>query len=74
MKKTFLITLQEVFKNKARLYDKFYFKNFIPKDLTSVVVYKLQCGLCNEFYWDEWVRHLNLRTGEHVCMSPLTKK
>ena len=46
----------------------------IPKDLTSGVVYKFHCGLCNESYYGECVRHLNVRIGEHISISPLTKK
>ena len=47
--------------NKTRLGNKFRFKDQIPKDLTSGVVYKFQCGLCNESYHDECVRHLNVK-------------
>ena len=66
--------LQIVFKNKTRLGNNFHFKDQIPKDLTSGVVYKFQCGLCNESYYDECMRHLNVRTGEHIGISPLTKR
>ena len=45
-----------------------------PEDLTSGAVYKLQCGLCNEPYYGECVRHLNDRIGEQIDISPLTKK
>ena len=44
-------TLQIVFKNKTRLGNNFHFKDRIHKDLTSGVVYKFQCGLCNESYY-----------------------
>ena len=37
--------LQIVFKDKTRLGNKFHLKYRIPKDLTSCVVYKFQCGL-----------------------------
>ena len=63
-----------MFKNKARLGNNFHFKDQISKGLTSGVVYKFQCGLCNESYCDECVRHLNVRIGEHNGISPLTKK
>ena len=66
--------LQIVFKNKTRLGNNFHFKDRIPKDLTSGVVYKFQCGLCNESYYGECVRHLNVRISEHTGTSPLTKK
>ena len=64
--------LHIVFKNKTRL-DNFYFKDQIPKDLLSGVVYKFQFGLCNESYYGELMRHLNIRTGDHIGISPLTR-
>ena len=42
--------------------------------ITSGVVYKFQCGLRNESYYGECMRHLNVRIGEHIGISPLTKK
>ena len=66
--------LQIVFKSKNKLAKAFRFKDRIPKELTSSVVYKFQCGLCNESYYGECVRHLNVRIGEHIGISPLTKK
>ena len=39
--------LQIVFENKTRLGKNVHFKDQIPKDLTSGVVYKFQCGPCN---------------------------
>ena len=63
-----------MFKNKTRLGNNFHFKDRIPKDLTSGAVYKFQCGLCNEYYYGECMRHLNVRIGEHIRISPLTRK
>ena len=67
-----------MFKNKTRLGNNFHFKDRIPKDLTSGVVYKFQFGLCNESYYGECVEckncHFNVRIGEHIGISPLTKK
>ena len=63
-----------MFKNKTRLGNSFHFKDRISKDLTSGVVYKFQCGLCNESYYGDCVRHLNVRIGEDTGISPLTKK
>ena len=55
-----------MFKSQNKLPKAFRFKDHIPKELTSGVAYKFQCGLCNEFYYGECVRHLRI--------SPLTKK
>ena len=54
--------------------DNFHFKDQISKDLTSGVIQKFQCRLYNESYYGECVRHLNVRIGEHIGISPLTKK
>ena len=66
--------LQIVFKNKTRLGSNVHFKDQIPKDLTSGIIYEFQCGLCKESYYGECVRHLNIRIGDHIGISPLTKK
>ena len=66
--------LQIVLKNKTRLGNNFHFKDQIPKDLTSGVLYKFQCGLCNESYYGKCVRHLNVGIGENISISSLTKK
>ena len=63
-----------MFKSKTRLGNHLRFKDRIPKDLTSVVVYKFQGGLCNESYYGECLRDLNVRIGEHIGISPFTKK
>ena len=63
-----------MFKNKTRLGSNFHFKDQIPEDLTSSVVYTFQCGLCIESYYGECMRNLNIRIGEHIGISPLNKK
>ena len=62
------------FKIQNKLCNNFRFKNPVPQILTSGVVYKFQCGLCNESYYGECVRHLTVRSGEHIGISPLTNK
>ena len=66
--------LQIVFKSQNKLAKAFRFKDHIPKELTSGVVYKFQCELCNESYYGQCVRHLNVRIEEHIGISPLTEK
>ena len=66
--------LEIVLKCQARLSNFFRYKDPIPKDLISGVVYKFQCGLCNESYYGESIRHLDIRSGEHISVSPLTGK
>ena len=66
--------LQIASKSQNKLAKAFHFKDCIPKELTSGVAYKFQCRLCNESYYGECVRHLNIRIGEHIGISPLTRK
>ena len=63
-----------MFKSQNKLAKAFRFKNRISKDLTSGVVHKFQCRLCNESYYGECVRHLYVTIGEHIGILPLTKK
>ena len=63
-----------MFKNKTRLGNNFHFKDWIPRDLTSGVVYKFKCGLCNDSYYGECVRCLNVRISEYIGILPFTKK
>ena len=66
--------LQIVFKSQKKLANVFCFKYRIPKELTSGVFYKFQCGLCNESYYGECERYLNVRIRKDIGISPLTKK
>ena len=58
--------LQILLKSQSKLANAFNFKDRIPKELTSDVVYKFQFGPCNESYYDDYVKHLNVRIGEHI--------
>ena len=66
--------LQVIFKRQNKLCNIFRFKDPVPQIFTSGVVYKFQCGLCNESYYGECVRHLAVRSGEHTGISLLTNK
>ena len=64
--------IQIVFKNQRNLSNVFRFKDRLPYELISHVVYKFQCGRCNSSYIGETDRHLKVRSGEHIGISPLT--
>ena len=68
------LKLQFIFKSQKKLCNNFCFKNFVPQVPTPGVLCKFQCGLCNESYYGECVRHLTVRSGEHIGISPLTNK
>ena len=48
------------------------FKDRVPYDLVPGVVYKYTCGRCNSSYYGDTERHLKVRSGEHMGISPLT--
>ena len=66
--------LQFTFKIQNKLCNNFHFKDPVPQILTSGVVYKFQCRLCNKFYHGECVRHLAVRSSEHIGILPLANK
>ena len=66
--------LEIVFKCQTKLSNSFRYKDPIPKDFISGVVYKLQCGLCNESYYSESIRRLDMRSGKHIGVSSITGK
>ena len=66
--------LQVIFKNKRKLSNMFRFKDRVPCDLVSRVVYEYTFGRCNSSYYGETERHLKVRSGEHIGISPLTFK
>ena len=57
-----------------KAFNSFRYKDPIPKNLITGVVYKSQCCLCNESYYGESIRHSDVRSGEHIGVSPLTGK
>ena len=50
----------------------FRFKDVIPKESRSHLVYKFSCSSCNATYYGKTERHLNIRSGEFISLSPLT--
>ena len=43
--------LRIIFKSQNKVCNNFRFKDHVPQILTSGVVYKFQCGLCNKSYY-----------------------
>ena len=58
--------LKVIFKSQNKLSNNFGFKDPIPQNLTSGVVYKFQCGLC--------INPIPVGSGEHIDISPLSNK
>ena len=61
-------------KSHTNISNSLWFKDPIPKGLMPGVVYKFQCGLCNEFYYGKSIRYLDIRSGEHIGVWAFTVK
>ena len=59
-------------KSQRKLSAVFRFKDCLPFDLVSGVLYKHTCGRYNSTYRGETDRHLKIRSGEQIGISPLT--
>ena len=66
--------IEIVFKSQRKFSNVFRLKDGLPSDLVSGVVYNYTCGRCNSTYYGETDRHLKVRSGEHIGISPLTFK
>ena len=66
--------IKVIFKSTTPLSNFFRFKDKVPFNLRSNVVYKLSSGRCNATFYGETCRHLNIRVGEDSGVSPLTGK
>ena len=62
------------FQSKNRLSNLFRFKDSIPKELRSHIVYEFLCSNSNITYYGETEHHLNVRSREHLSLSALTGK
>ena len=64
--------IKVILKSTNYLSSIFRFKNVIPKELRSHLVYKFSCSSYNATNYGKAERHLNARSGEHIGLSPLT--
>ena len=63
-----------ILKLTNHLFSLFRFKDVIPKELQSHIVYKFSCGNYNVTYYGKTEGHLNVRSSEHISILHLTGK
>ena len=61
--------LDITFKVSKRLGDCFRFKDKIPLECRSFILYKFQCSKCNLAYYGKTFRHYKVRVHEHLGTS-----
>ena len=67
-------SLRTALQSKTRLSNLFRFKDTIPKEISSHLVYKFTCSCCNVTYYGQSERHFFDRSSENLDMTPLTGK
>ena len=66
--------LKTIFSSAIKLSTIFSFKDKIPKHISSLVLYKYTCDVCNASYIGKTKRHLKVRLCEHLGISNKTGK
>ena len=66
--------LQIIFSSQNRLGDYFKFKDKIPLQCRSLVLYRFVCNKCNLIYYGKTFRHFKVRVYEHLGKSLKTDK
>ena len=66
------VNLRLIFTNKNTIARMLPFKDILPSDVRSNIVYKYTCGICNSAYIGETTRHYKTRIAEHRGVSPRT--
>ena len=61
-----------IFSSKRRIKNFFLFKDKVPVDLQSHLIYKIQCDKCNLIYYGLTERHSKVRFFDHMGLSILT--
>ena len=65
-------SLRIIFQSKSRLSSLFSFKDIIPIEISTQLVYKSTCSCCNATYYGKSERHFFVRASEHLGMTALT--
>jgi len=68
------ISVRVVFVSNLRLKNCFSFKDKIPNELKSLLLYLFTCGSCKAVYPGKTKRHYKIRINEHLGLSYKTEK
>lgn len=63
-----------IFTSQTRLGNFFKFKDSVPRNLKSRLLYRYTCGNCNITYIGKTMRHFQVRFSEHLGISKVTNK
>ena len=64
------VKLLVIFRSNRRLKTLFRFKDTLPQQLQSFIVYRYTCGVCNDSYIGKADRHSHIQWCEHLKIQP----
>ena len=64
--------LKVIFRSPSKIVNHFHFKDVLPKELCSGIVYSFKCNSCNAIYYGKRRRYFYVRAAEHMEISHLT--
>ena len=59
-----------IFRSQRRLSSMFRYKDMMPSNLQSYIIYRYKCGTCNSSYIGKTDRHCHIRWCEHLKIQP----
>jgi hypothetical protein len=68
------VKLNVIFSSKRRLNNSFCYKDRIPMDINSLILYNFTCSICKDTYLGKTKRHFLVREYEHLGLSVATNK
>ena len=68
------VKIKVIFSAKNRLSSGFQFKDILPNDMRSLILYKYKCSICENTYVGKTKRHYIVRMNEHLGISVFSGK
>ena len=62
--------LMVIFRSERRVRSMFHYKDVLPQNIQSYLVYRFTCGTCNSSYVGKTDRHCHIRWCEHLKLQP----
>ena len=63
-----------IFRSQRRLSTMFRYKDVMPSDLSSYILYRYTCGTCNSSYIGKTDRHCHIRWCEHLKITTMKRR
>ena len=68
------VSVRVIFKPRRTIQSFFNFKDKVPKNMRSCIIYKYECSCCNATYYGRTKRQLHARMFQHLGLSIRTNR